>query len=177
MICLDPLRHSHCGSMDGCCEWTTGWMGGQPAASEPQRSASASAGRPCENPCARECRCLSQAGMGSAMEKHRTCMRTERAATSLEATDVAHVEKSRAWQPIIHNFACFELILSHVDNPKNIKLCNSQIYDFNHALIEPLNHSLISWTTGLPYDTTGHKLKYLLHYSFQTCFQLMQHNT
>lgn len=37
----------------------------------------ASAGRPCENPCARECRCLSQAGMGSAMG-NRTRMRIER---------------------------------------------------------------------------------------------------
>lgn len=44
-----------------------GWANRQ-AASQPQQPTSASAGRPCENPCVRECRCLSQAGMGSAME-------------------------------------------------------------------------------------------------------------
>lgn len=51
-------------------------VGGQAAAaaSQPQQSTSASAGRPCESPCVRECRCLSQAGMGSAME-NRNCMR------------------------------------------------------------------------------------------------------
>lgn len=45
-----------------------GWAGSSITAAAVHLTTSASAGRPCENPCARECRCLSQAGMGSAME-------------------------------------------------------------------------------------------------------------
>lgn len=67
-------------------EWTQGGWGGRAEASQPQQSTSASAGRPCEDPCARECRCPSRAGMGSAMES-RTCMRTERDATDFRGTN------------------------------------------------------------------------------------------
>lgn len=53
-----------------------GWAGGSSiTAAAVYITTSASAGRPCEKPCARECRCLSQAGMGSATENG-TCMRT-----------------------------------------------------------------------------------------------------
>lgn len=54
-----------------------GRMGGR-AASQPQQSSSLHqhpAGTPCESPCARECRCLSRAGMGSATETYWAGMR------------------------------------------------------------------------------------------------------
>lgn len=66
-----------------------GWMGGQATAPQPQQSASASADRPCESPCARDCRWFSQAGMGSAMES-RNYMRTKRDATDLESDSLAY---------------------------------------------------------------------------------------
>lgn len=53
-----------------------GWAGSSSiTAAAVYITTSASAGSPCEKPCARECRCLSQAGMGSATENG-TCMRT-----------------------------------------------------------------------------------------------------
>lgn len=109
----------------GCCEWMQprmwgegkGWVGGQAAASQPQQSTSASAGRPCGSPCVRECRCLSQAGMGSAME-NRNCMRSKRDATEAERHFMSRFfsqsRRERCWEKTrcpSHSYSCY--ILSH----------------------------------------------------------------
>lgn len=64
-----------------CTLWMNeyGWADSSITAAAFYITTSASAGKPCENPCARECRCFSstQEGMGSAMA-NRSSMRRER---------------------------------------------------------------------------------------------------
>ncbi len=118
---------SHC----GCCEWMKGWMGGLAAASQPQQPTSASAGRPCEKPCARECRCLSPAGMGSAMES-RNCMRTERDATDWDSDLLSRLLLAQGEREMLRKdtidlsqlllffhgeVAVFDNMLSHASSP------------------------------------------------------------
>lgn len=88
-----PAATAHWSSLTVDAVWMGGWAVGQAAASQPQQSKSASAGRPCEKPCVRECRCLSQAGVGSAMEN----MRTERDATEAERLSVSIVGGQKCW--------------------------------------------------------------------------------
>lgn len=82
---------------------------------------SASATRPCVNPCAWECRCLSQAGMGSAMENS-ICMRAVRRVR--QTSDPKRLQ-GRLLLDSLYCSVIVCILASICTNPEEVmKLCN-----------------------------------------------------